>query len=278
MTDQDTRETDLNQGRIAEIWRYPVKSMLGERLTEGEITERGLVGDRAFALLDPETGKVVSAKNPRRWPNLFEFRASYQPESDRARPVARITLPDGSILATTEPDAETRLSDAAGRSVRLAQSADSTPGAQGEGYWPDHDWLADRDQTFEFELAPGTFFDGAMLHLLTKTTLETLQSTTPASRFDIRRFRPSLVIESPDGAAGFVEDAWIGRNLAIGEALIKVDGPCPRCVMTTLPQQDLPKDPAILRTAVRLNGGNVGVYASVLRGGRVRQGDQVRLA
>jgi uncharacterized protein YcbX len=266
-------------GRIGEVRRYPVKSMLGEVLEAADVTERGLLGDRAFALIDVETGKVVSAKNPRRWPNLFEFQAAYQDSSNQtdAAPAARITLPDGGTIDTGDPDAESRLSSAVGRSVRLERSANAAPGASGEGYWPDHEWLADRDQTFDFELAPGTFFDGAVLHLLATATLEHMRSLNPASRFDVRRFRPNLLIEMTDGSSGFVENAWLGKTLAIGEVRARVVLPCPRCVMTTLPQQDLPKDPAVLRTAVQGNGGNVGVYAAVIHGGRVGRGDEVRM-
>lgn len=266
-------------GRIGEIRRYPVKSMLGETLEAAEVTERGLIGDRAFAMIDVETGKVVSAKNPRRWPNLFEFQAAYQDSSDRpeASSSSRITFPDGESHTTDDPDIETRLSAAVGRPVRLARSTEAAPGAAGQGYWPDHEWLPDRDQTFDFELAPGTFFDGAVLHLLTSATLDRLRSLNPTSRFDVRRFRPNILIETTDGSTGFVESAWIGRTLAIGPVLARIDLPCPRCVMTTLPQQDLPKDPAVLRTAVQQNAGNIGVYAAILRGGRVRPGDEVRL-
>jgi uncharacterized protein YcbX len=266
-------------GRIVEIRRYPVKSMLGETLEAAEVTEQGVTGDRAFAMIDVETGKVVSAKNPRRWPNLFEFQAAYQDSTDRneALPTARVTFPDGGSLNTDDPDVESRLSSAVGRSVRLARSTEATPGAAGQGYWPDHEWLEERDQTYNFELAPGTFFDAAVLHFLTTTTLDHMRSLNPASRFDVRRFRPNILIEMNDGSTGFVENAWLGQTIAIGDVRARIVLPCPRCVMITLPQQDLPKDPAVLRTAVQQNAGNVGVYAAVLHGGRVRPGDEVRM-
>src|SRR3954451_9123642 len=111
-------------GRVVAIWRYPVKSMIGEELDATEVTERGLLGDRAYALVDAETGKVVSAKNPRRWPNLFAFRAAYAEPPDNARslPPAMITLPDGEALSTDQPDIEARLSAAVRRPVRLART------------------------------------------------------------------------------------------------------------------------------------------------------------
>jgi uncharacterized protein len=265
-------------GRVVAIWRYPVKSMIGEELNATEVTERGLLGDRAYALVDAETDRVVSAKNPRRWPNLFDFRASYvAPLHDaRSLPPVRITLPDGEMLTTDQADVEPRLSAAVGRPVRLARSA--VEGATAEGYWPDHDWLAQRDKVFEFPLPPGTFFDGAAVHLVTTAPLDRLRTRAPASRFEVPRFRPNFVVEVTDGSDGFVEDRWIRRTLALGDVLLRVDGPFPRCVMTTLGQGSLPKDPGVLRTAVQENEGNVGVYATVVRSGRVRRGDIVGLS
>lgn len=271
----DTQATLV--GRVGSIRRYPIKSMLGEELDAAEVTERGLRGDRAYALVDLETGKVASAKNPRRWPNLFAFRSAYATQSGEVSSGApvRITLPDGGVVSTDQPDVEARLSDAVGRPVRLARSA--FDGATAEGYWPDHDWLPSPDEAFDFRCPEGTFFDEAMVHLLTTATLDRLQALAPGSRFDVRRFRPNILIEPADGLDGFVENAWLGRTVQIGAVRLRIDGPCPRCVMTTLPQTDLPKDPAVLRTIVQQNQGNAGVYASILQAGQVAVGDAVRL-
>ena len=270
-----TDSQGTTMGRVVAIWRYPVKSMKGEELETAVVTGRGLLGDRAYALVDSETGKVASAKNPRRWPNLFDFRASFVEPPDLAGPIppASITLPDGERLGTDHADVEGRLSRAVGRPVRLARSG--AEGAVSEGYWPDHEWLAHRDRVFPVELANGTFFDGSMVHLITTATLDHLHALAPEGRFDVRRFRPNFLIEPAEGAGGFVENGWIGRTIQVGDVLLDIERPCPRCVMTTLAQDDLPKDPAILRTVVRANGGNVGVYATVARTGRVRRGDAV---
>lgn len=266
-------------GRVGSIRRYPIKSMIGEELAATEVTGSGLRGDRAYALVDLETGKVASAKNPRRWPNLFEFRAAFaSPPGDAdasSPPPVRITLPDGGELTTDQADVEARLSDAVGRPVRLARS--TFEGAIAEGYWPDHDWLPAPDAAFDFPLPAGSFFDEAMVHLLTTATLDRLQALAPASRFDVRRFRPNLLIEPVEGLDGFIEDAWLGRTLQIGAVRLRIDSPCPRCVMTTLPQADLPKDPAVLRTIVQKNAGNAGVYASILQAGPIAVGDAVTL-
>jgi uncharacterized protein YcbX len=264
-------------GRVVRVRRYPVKSMLGEELDSSEVTPAGLVGDRAFALIDAETGKVVSAKNPKRWPNLFGFQAAYvePPRDADALPPVRITSPDGPILTTDQADIEARLTAGVGRPVRLARTTAAAQGATAEGYWPDHDWLPQRDEVFDFTMPPGTFFDLAAVHLVTTATLDRLAALAPGSRFDVPRFRPNFVIETADGAPGFIEDGWIGRTVAVGDVLLRITGPCPRCVMTTLAQGDLPKDPAVLRAAVHGNSGNVGVYAEVVRGGTVRLGDAV---
>jgi uncharacterized protein YcbX len=122
------------------------------------------------------------------------------------------------------------------------------------------------------------FFDCALVHLLTTAALDRLRELYPQERFEVRRFRPNFMVETPSGQRDFVENAWIGQVLAIGDAVrLSITGPCPRCVMTTLPQGDLPKDPGILRAAARHNRANVGIYASVLQGGTVRRGDSVRL-
>jgi uncharacterized protein YcbX len=141
------------------------------------------------------------------------------------------------------------------------------------GRWPDHDWLARRDEVFEFPLPPGTFYDGAMVHLVTTATLDRLRASAAASRFEIPRFRPNFAVEVTNRSVGFVENDWIGRTLVLGDVGLRIEGPCPRCVMTTLEQGDLPKDPGVLRAAVQQNAGNVGVYATVVRAGRVRPGD-----
>lgn len=265
-------------GTVVAIWRYPVKSMMGEELNATEVSERGVLGDRALALIDAENGRVVSAKNPRRWPNFFDFRAAYvePPRDARTLPPARITLPDGATVGTDDADVEERLSASLGRTVRLTRSAFED--AKAEGYWPDHDWLAQRDETFEFSFPAGTFFDCALVHLITTATLDHLRSIAPASRFEPRRFRPNFVIQPTDTATGFVENGWIGKTLQLGNVLLKVSGPCPRCVMTTLSQGDLPKDPGVLRTVVQQNEGNVGVYAGVIRGGLVHRNDDALLS
>lgn len=285
------QQADAVLGSVGSLWRYPVKSMMGEELNAAEVTDRGLLGDRAYALVDNADGKVASAKNPRKWPTLFDFRATFvgAPRVGAPLPALRITFPDGGQVESTAGDLNWILSgevnravtlDATDRGERETVEATSpnpwTPAA--EEYWPDLEGLDFRDTVTDFDLPAGTFFDLAVVHLLTTATLDRLRALYPAGRFEVRRFRPNVVVRSADGVADFVENGWIGKTVALGdEVRLSITGPCPRCVMTTLPQGDLPRDVGILRAAAQHNGANVGVYASVLRGGTVRRGDAVRL-
>lgn len=278
-------------GTIVSLWRYPVKSMMGEELNAAEVTKGGLVGDRAYALVDSSDGKVASAKNPRKWPQLFDFRAALAdaPMTGVKVPPVRITLPDGTIVNSEQPDLHKILSKLLKREVTLdtivhahlevVESAlPNLRTAAAEEYWPDIEGLEHRDTVTDFGLPEGTFFDCAIVHLLTTATLDRLRVLYPQGRFEVRRFRPNIVVDTANDEKDFVEDAWIGQILAIGDGVrLSITGPCPRCVMTTLPQGDLPKDTGILRTAAQHNRANVGVYASVLQGGKVRRGDSVRL-
>lgn len=270
--------TQAAVGSVVSLWRYPVKSMMGEELNASEVTERGLLGDRAYALVDPTNGKVASAKNPRKWGRLFEFRAAYvsPPRAAERIPPVRITLPDGIIVTTEEGGLNELLSRVIGREATLEKAGVDSPSL--EEYWPDIEGLAHRETVTDEAMPSGTFFDLGVVHVLTTATLDRLRELYPQGRFEPRRFRPNIIVETTSGEKGFVENAWVGRTLAIGdEVRLSVFGSCPRCVMTTLPQGDLPKDSGILRTAARHNEVNVGVYANVSRGGTIRRGDPVGL-
>jgi len=271
------------EGSVVALWRYPVKSMMGEELNAAEVTARGLVGDRRFAVVDAASGKVAGAKNPRKWGNFFDFRAAYvePPRTGSELPAVRLTLPDGTVVTSEQPDLAQILSKALGREVAFAEAQDGgeSAGAQAEEYWPDMEGLDYRDTVTEWELPAGTFFDLAVVHLLTTATIERLRALYPEGRFEVRRFRPNIVVAAGPDQQGFVENDWIGHTIAIGdEVRLRITGPCPRCVMTTLPQGDLPKDAGILRTAAQHNSANVGVYADVIAGGTTRRGDPVTLA
>jgi hypothetical protein len=264
-------------GAVASLHRYPVKSMMGEELNATRVGTKGFHGDRAFAIADAETGKIASAKNPSKWPTLFSFRAAFaEPLNGDSLPSVWITLPDGSTVSTEDKNIATKLSSSLGKPVRFLKGA--TASGTLEEYWPDIDGLARRDVVTDEAMPPETFFDCATIHFLTTATLASLRALYPEGQVETRRFRPNLVIQTAPDFKGFPENEWDEKILAIGnEVKIKITGPCGRCVMTTLPQGDLPKDTGILKTAAKHNQARVGAYASVLQGGVIRAGDSVQI-
>jgi hypothetical protein len=170
-------------GKVVTLWRYPIKSMLGEELNATEVTTRGLLGDRAYALVDQATSNVASARNPRKWPHLFDFRAAFAvpPCPGMPLPAVRITLPDGRVLTTDQSEINQLLSQALQREVTLeaaergqqegvASLSPTRLSAKAEEYWPDMEGLDFRDTVTDFALPQGTFFDCATVHLLTTAT------------------------------------------------------------------------------------------------------------
>src|SRR5207247_6057984 len=139
---------EVETGSVVGLWRYPVKSMMGEELNAAEVTERGLVGDRQFAVVDAATGKVAGAKNPRKWGNFFDFRAAYvePPLRGSKLPPVRLTLPDGTVLTSGQPDLAQVLSKALGRDVEFAEARrrGASSVATAEEYWPDMEGRDDR--------------------------------------------------------------------------------------------------------------------------------------
>jgi len=263
---------------VGALWRYPVKSMLGEELNASSVDTRGLLGDRVYAIIDPDTGKVASAKNPKKWPHLFDCRAAFiePPKPSNGLPPVRVTLPDGRITRSDAGDFDEAMTAMLGRAGKLQTVVPEKPVL--EEYWPDIEGLDLRDAVTDEDLPEGTFFDVGIVHVLTTATLDSLSAVYPDGRFEVRRFRPNIVITTPAGEKSFVENTWVDRTLAIGdEVRLKVTMDTGRCVMTTLAQADLPKDPGILRAAAQHNQAHVGIYAEVEQAGLIRRGDSVRV-
>jgi uncharacterized protein YcbX len=209
---------------------------------------------------------------------LFEFHATFSEPARAAVPVrpVRITLPDGTTVTSDQGDLNQCPSQALNHAVTLRTAQRGAVTA--EEYWPDMAGLDHRDTVTDFTLPEGTFFDMAMVHLLTTATLERLQELYPQGRFNVRRFRPNIVVQLASVEKSFAENVWVGHTLAIGTAVrLHIAAPCGRCVMTTLAQGDLVCDPGILRTVAQHNQVNAGVYAAVVRGGTIRCGDSVRM-
>lgn len=254
----------VGSGAIRTIWRYPVKSMLGESLESASVTDRGVDGDRTYAVGDPSTGRVLSAK---REPALMTCRARLNGPG-----AANVTLPDGRDLPVTDPLVEQELSRLVGRSLVVVEAdVEASP----------HIEMGESSATTggtasEFQGATGTFFDSAEIHIVTTSSLAALQRLTPGSQIDERRFRPNFLAEMDELSEQFVEQEWVGRRVKIGaEVEIDIIKPCGRCVMVTHAQDELPQDKKVLQTVARRNENNLGVLARVVSGGRVRLGDRL---
>jgi len=276
---------------VSEIWRYPVKSMQGERLRETPITENGLPGDRAWAVRDEVRGGIRGAK---KIPDLMRCRARYAADPEPGQILAaEMILSDGTECRTDSPDANTVLSNVLGQRVTLWPLQPASDLDHYRRGAPDHEDLEQElreifavlpeetlpdisalpPEVFEFESPPGTYFDAFPLLVMTDASLRRLSELAPDSSIDVRRFRPNLVIATSPDRAGFVESDWVGKRFRLGDCEIDIAAACPRCVMTTLPFDALPKDPRIMRTLVREADHNLGVYARVAKPGAVRVGD-----
>jgi len=289
-------------GSVAELWRFPVKSMQGEQLQEVTATERGVLGDRAYALIDSETGKVASAKSVKLFPDLLGCRAAFveRPRAESEVPPVRIDLPNGSSVTSDSRDVDGALSTYFRREVRLARVApdDFTidqyhPNVEGADPGGNRDTVVAQKLGaalfaalgMESPVPVGAFFDVFPLSVMTTSTLARLNELRPESRFEQRRFRMNVIVRTE--WPGFVENDWVGHELGLGDGTrINVALLDPRCVMTTLPQKGLPQDTDVLRTLVRHNRMQVGtlgqfpcagVYAVVTAPGTVRTGDRVTI-
>ena len=273
-------------GTVAVLRRYPVKSMLGEDVDAGDVTFTGLAGDRRLAVVSRATGKIASAKLPRLWRGLLTLSAA---TGDGA---VRITLPEGKTIWSSAPDVDAVLSDLLDQPVTL--TATPPPGATLGRAVPEAVLRDGVDAPVPAKLIeigggspPGTFVDFAPLHLLTTSTLDRIAELSPYRRADLERYRPNVVIRTM--APGFTENDWLERNLRIGdEIVLRVIARTSRCAVPTLAHGALPRNPDALRVLARHNRIEpldsadpepcAGVYAQVLRPGRIRTGDAVRLA
>lgn len=280
---------------IANIFRYPVKSMGGHQLDEALLSINGIPGDRSWALKDEE---LASIKGGKRHPSLMGMSAEFEQEPDESNvsPHAQIRLPDGSIICTRDDDAEEKLSQALGTKVTLwpilpkeqldhyrRSAPDPNVDAQLNlreifARTPDEplpDLRGFPKELFEYESPPGTYFDAFPLLLISKASLQSLEDHSDQSKFDVRRFRPNVLLETDE--AGYPEEEWAGKSGRIGTAKLKFEMACPRCIMTTHGFDDLPKDPRVMRTLVQANNGNLGIYASVVEAGTIAVGDSLIL-
>jgi uncharacterized protein len=252
-------------GSVAELWHFPVKSMQGTRVDALDLTEKGAEGDRGWAVVDPAEGKVLSAK---RWSQLLEATGGRGEDG-----TITITLPDGSAHEAGDPATDAALSAWLDHEVRLIQP----PVGDGLPYDLPTDAWDDTSPLWQFPGPPGgPFVDLAAAHLLTTASLRAAEALRPESAWDVRRFRPNAVLDV--AGEGFVEDAWVGRAVGVGDAVAEPFMPTVRCALPTRAQPGLAKDPDIARTLRDGHDLNLGVYCNVSVAGRVRLGDDVTLA
>lgn len=273
-------------GTVGNLWRYPVKSMLGERLEEVLLTTSGVIGDRAWALRDTRTARIASAK---KYPILLSFRAHYdvQPTADEPGSVV-IEMPDGRVAPPEDPETSEQISRILQIPVRLESKARELERTSivRETVFGDvpvskfkPEWTPETMPDF-FQLKQGSFFEIGSIFILTSGSIKHLRACQGGTALiDQRRFRPNIYVESNAGIDGFVEDAWIGGTLKIGESASLDDfAGTVWCVTSTLPQEELPRDLSILRTIARDHNGCLGVYANVRSNGTIRVGQPIVLS
>jgi len=276
---------------VKSIWRYPVKSMGGESLQESGLSLRGVIGDRCYAIHDGD-----AIRGAKRFGSLMDFSASYLTEPDGIE-IPEVALSRGKHRYSSSDDStHAFLSRELGQTVTLDklrpiddldyyQSAPDIPSLEeiqqilgieeGESM-PDFSEFP--PELFSYATPPGTFFDAFPLLILTSSSLQALQDRCPDSNIDERRFRPNIVIDSSELETAFIEESWKARYLSVGETVIQLTLGCPRCVMTTIGFDNLPKDTNIMRQLVKANHHKLGIYGRVFKPGRIRIGDQVTVS
>ena len=275
----------MSTASVATVYRYPVKSMMGETLSEADIGEAGIPGDRGWAVRDEKRGGIRGGK---KIPQLMTLAA----KSGTAAPL--ITAAGGNSASASYERINDWLSDKLNHPVTLwpllpanqldhyRRGAPDTEDFEQElravfGRLPDEPLpdLAGFEELLEFESPPGTYFDAFPISITSQQSLNTMNQLEGESRFDVRRFRPNLLVDVPGSDHPFPEQAWLGKTLAIGSVTLNIDTTCPRCAMTTHGFDDLPQDPQIMRKLVANSEGNLGIYASVVKVGKVATGDSV---
>jgi uncharacterized protein YcbX len=227
-------------GRVAGLWRYPVKSMRGEALEEIDVSWHGFAGDRRWAFVQ---NSLTQSGFP--WLTIRERAdmSHYQPSfADPGRPDKSQTFvrtPSGAVFDVADPALAAELCPDGARVIRQNRGA----------------------------------FDTLPLSLITTQTIARLGETVGA-QLDVRRFRPNILVESADGEP-FREDGWLGCVLRIGGMRMRIDKRDSRCVVITIDPVTLQRNPAILRSVARDRQGCLGVYGSTVQSGRVALGDPV---
>lgn len=243
--------TDL--GQVAALWRYPVSSLAGQPMRELFFGPDGAEGDRGYGLFDMASGIVAAPdRNPAKWDQAPRVRTRLLDNGG-----LEVKTPDGEWLAAPDAASDAEIGGYLGFDVAVRPYTDAAP------------QLADGST-----VAPR--YRKAPVHLLTTASLARLKALHPEGDPDPRRFRPSVLVDMPEVEGEFPESVWLGRRLVLGDVELTVSEPCRRCGFTVIAQDGFDNDPGILRTLVRHNSHNIGVYCTVDRPGRIREGDTLR--
>lgn len=278
----------MDAAALADILRYPVKSLMGESIPAAELTPTGITGDRAWAVRDEKRGGIRGGK---KIPQLMTLMAR------SGSPTPTITAPDGESLAANSEHIHTWLSEKLHHPVTLwpllpaerldhyRRGAPDTEDLEQElravfGRLPDEPLpdLTGFEELLEFESPPGTYFDAFPISIMSLQSLNTMNQLVGDSQFDVRRFRPNLLVDIPQSEDPFPEQAWLGATLSVGSAIMRIESTCPRCSMTTHAFDDLPRDTEIMRKLVNHSHGNLGIYASVQTPGQISLGDRITIS
>jgi len=278
----------MTNASILNIYRYPVKSMMGETLSEVDIGEAGIPGDRGWAVRDEKRGGIRGGK---KIPQLMTLTAQSGPTAPL------ITAPDGDSASASTEGINEWLSEKLNHPVTLwpllpadqldhyRRGAPDTEDFEQElravfGRLPEEPLpdLTGFEELLEFESPPGTYFDAFPISIMSQQSLATMNQLEGESRFDVRRFRPNLLVDIPDTNHPFPEQAWVGKTVSLGSVQLKIDMTCPRCSMTTHGFDDLPRDTEIMRKLVNHSDGNLGIYASVQRRGQISVNDHIEIS
>ena len=240
-------------GTVRELWRYPVSSLGGERLTEAEIDSTGVVGDRSWGGFARAPQEVAPPDRLKRW-----------------RPVPTV------LARLTDAGPEVTGDGKTWHKAGSSEAAELTGAALG---FPVRFAPYEAAATINVPGEPAPRYTRAGLHLLTTASMAHLESLVgPEVGMDARRFRPNVVVESAPGLHGFVDQEWLGRTLTVGDLRLKVSAPCVRCSFTAIAQNNgIAFAPEVLHAITRHGGGDMGIYAEVEVEGTLRLGDQVRL-
>jgi uncharacterized protein len=237
-------------GRVAKLWRYPASSLGGESLTAMTVDANGAQGDRLFGLVDAATGEIARPDADSKWHGVPRIAARLIDGKLEVR------TPGGQWLGAPGAEANRAASAFLGFEASIRPFRDTEAAGDGTPFSP------------RYKKSP--------IHLVTTASLAELKAQHPEGDPDPRRFRPNIVIDMQPVVGRFPETEWIGRKIAIGDLEFTITDPCRRCGFTIIAHEGLNNDPNILRTLVKKNAHNLGVYCEVTRPGTVRTGDAMR--